>query len=206
MVTHDRVTDARRCVTKTGSAPRWALIFTHVKNVRARDAFLKMKPSVMGLLFCLITDYIGTLSRRTLSVREAEALLQVVPGFTLAHSVVRGRALLFHHLVTPAEVGAVQALGQKVPELCEVFLGTRQTHGVVGATARRRHVCPRRAERTQQRAARIRVFILEAGIFGHDGVSGHHEQKHGQQGQLGAHDHKAERHLISREAFNQCFL
>lgn len=69
-------------------------------------------------------------------MRDAEVIPPVVSFFTLAHSVVRGRALLFNFPSSLADVGAVQALGQKVPELCEVFLRTRQTHGAEGACAR----------------------------------------------------------------------
>lgn len=133
---------------------------------------------------CLITDYFGTLSRRTLSVRDAEATLVVVSLFTLAHSVVCGQALLFHHSVSLAD-RAVQALVQKVPELCEVFLRTGQAHGVEGASARRRDVCPWRAECTQQCVARIAVLIFEGKFFHRVGIGGHQEQKQCHWGQLG---------------------
>lgn len=116
---------------------------------------------------------------------EADAILTVVAFFTLALSVVRGRALPFNHSISLADVGAVQALGKKVPELGEVLLRTRQTLGVQGASARRRHVRPRRAERTQQRVTRIGVFVLEGVLFHHDGIRRHQQQKHGHRAQLG---------------------
>lgn len=134
--------------------------------------------------FILITDYLGAQSRRTLCVWDAEVVLPVVSFFTLAHSIVRGRALLFHHSISLADVGAVQTFGQEVPELCEVFLRTRQTHGVMGTGAWRRHVRPRRAACTEQRVACIKVFVLKSVNEGHGGVSGHQEQKHGHCGQL----------------------
>lgn len=154
------------------------------------DVFIKILPSegscvIFILSLFLITNYLGTHSRRTPCVRDAEVILQVVSFFTLAHSIVRGRALLFHHSISLADVGAVEALGQKVPELCVVFLGTWQTHGVVGAGAWRRHVHPRRAACTEQRVACIEIFVLKSVSQCHGGISGHQEQKHGHWGQLG---------------------
>lgn len=140
----------------------------------------------------LITNNFGTRSRRTLSVRDAEAFLPVVPCFTLAHSVVRGRARPLNHSISLADVGAVQALGQKVPELCEVFLGTGQTRGVESAGARRRHVRPRGAQCTGQQVARFRIFIIKGVLLSHGGVSRHHEQKHGHWRQLGKMTRKQE--------------
>lgn len=105
-------------------------------------------------------------------MRDTEVILPVVSFFTLAHSVVRGRALIFNHTVSVAD-GAVQACGQEVPELCEVPLGAGLAHGVEGVSAWCGHVRPRRAEFTEQGIARSTVFVLQGVNLVCRGIGGH---------------------------------
>lgn len=127
-----------------------------------------------------------TVSGRALRVSHAEVIGRVVALLAPTDPVVGGRALLLHLLVLIADVVAVEAPGQVVPQLREVVIPARRALGGRAGRAVRGHVLAGGTHVADEGFAgeRVLAHVGGGGYLGGGPARRKGEQDERQQGEL----------------------